>query len=185
LFWQFFFSFQNETVASRAIIVKQVRDVSELTTAIFETEDVIDISRKEGITESKLIYIAHGSVRVGIDLGEFQDSDVQVEGKKVTVSLPVLKVLDTKLDVNQSRLYDYNKGFLSLGPDLVKLQESALRESIRKIEQASCKEWLMKTANERVQQTAQSFLNQLLNNKGYTVSVKIQIPSDDTCPKNT
>ncbi|MCE2885844.1 MAG: DUF4230 domain-containing protein [Pseudanabaena sp.] len=83
LFWQFFFSFQNETVASRAIIVKQVRDVSELTTAIFETEDVIDISRKEGITESKLIYIAHGSVRVGIDLGEFQDSDVQVEGKKV------------------------------------------------------------------------------------------------------
>ena len=74
---------------------------------------------------------------------------------KVTVSLPVLKVLDTKLDVNQSRLYDYNKGFLSLGPDLVKLQESALRESIRKIEQASCKEWLMKTANERVQQTAQ------------------------------
>jgi predicted RNA-binding protein Jag len=82
-------------------------------------------------------------------------------------------------------LYDYNKGFLSLGPDLVKLQESALRESIRKIEQASCKEWLMKTANERVQQTAQSFLNQLLNNKGYTVSVKIQIPSDDTCQKNT
>ena len=185
LFWQFFFSFKNETVASRAIIVKQVRDVSELTTAIFETEDVIDISRKEGITESKLIYIAHGSVRVGIDLGEFQDSDVQVEGKKVTVSLPVLKVLDTKLDVNQSRLYDYNKGFLSLGPDLVKLQESALRESIRKIEQASCKEWLMKTANDRVQQTAQSFLNQLLNNKGYTVSVKIQISNDDTCPKNT
>lgn len=183
---QLFFSFAgNTTIDPRSLIVHQVRDVSELATAIFETETVIDASKKEGLLESKLLYIAHGGVRVGIDLSEFRDDDVQVEENKITVTLPPLRVLDTKLDVNQSRVYDYNKGFLNLGPDVVRLQESAQRDAINKLQEAACKDWLIKTASDRVQQIVQRFLNLVISDKGYTVTVKTQFPAESSCSKST
>ncbi|BBC23708.1 DUF4230 domain-containing protein [Pseudanabaena sp. ABRG5-3] len=182
---QLIFGSRDNAVISRSLVIQQVKDVSELTTAIFETENIIDVKKKGGIGgvgESKLLYIAHGSMRVGFDLSEFHDDDILIENNKITVNLPPLKVLDTKLDVNESRVYDYSRGWLiNLGPDVVELVESAQREAITKIEESACKDWLIKTANERVKQIAQRFLNLFMNDKGYTVTVKVKIYSDSSC----
>jgi hypothetical protein len=81
-----------------SVIVRQIQEVSELTTAMFEMDAVVPVSEKGFLAESKVLYIAHGNVRVGVDLSEFQADDVQVEADKITVTLPPLKVLDSKLD---------------------------------------------------------------------------------------
>jgi hypothetical protein len=65
---------------------------------MFEMDAVVPVSEKGFLAESKVLYIAHGNVRVGVDLSEFQADDVQVEADKITVTLPPLKVLDSKLD---------------------------------------------------------------------------------------
>ena len=167
-----------------SLIVHQVREVSELTTAIFEMDAVVPVSEKGFLAESKLLYIAHGRVRVGVDLSEFQTDNVQVEEDKITVTLPPLKVLDSKLDLDHSSVYSYNRGSLGWGPDVVNLQAQAQHEAIRKVEEAACQNWLIKTASERVQQTVEHLLSQVLNSRGYKITVKAQLPPEGSCVKS-
>lgn len=167
----------EEVIDPGSLIVRQVRDVSELTTATFEMDAVQPISEKGFIAESKLLYIAHGDVRVGVDLSQFQADDVQVEGEKITVTLPPLKVLDSKLNLEHSSVYSYDRGFLGWGPDVVNLQAQAQREALKKVEDAACQSWLLKMASDRVQRTIEQLLSQVLKDKGYReISVKTQLP---------
>jgi hypothetical protein len=173
----------KDMVDPGSLIVRQVRDVSELTTAMFEMDAVVPVSDKRlTIGESKLLYIAHGNVRVGVDLSEFQADDVQVEGDKISVTLPALKVLDSKLDLDHSNVYSYDRGFLGLGPDVVNLQAQAQREAIKKVEEAACQNWLIKTASDRVEKTVEHLLSQVLEDRGYReIIVKAQLPSEGSC----
>ncbi|TAD75298.1 MAG: DUF4230 domain-containing protein [Oscillatoriales cyanobacterium] len=166
-----------------SLIVRQIRDVSELTTATFEMDAVVPVSDKGVIAESKLLYIAHGNVRVGIDLSQLQSNDVQVDGEKITVTLPPLKILGSTLDLEHSSVYSYSRGFLGSGPDVVNLQTQAQREALRKVEEASCRNWLMKTAGERVQKTVEHLLSQVL--KGKEIIVKAQLPDEGSCSSRT
>ncbi len=179
----------NQTTASTKVIedpgtliVRQVRDVSELTTAMFEMDTVVPVSEKGRITNSKLLYIAHGNVRVGVDLREFQADDVQVEGDKITVTLPPLKVLDSKLDLEHSSVYSYDRGLLGFGPDVVNLQAQAQREALKKVEEAACQSWLLKTASDRVQKTVEQLLSQVLKDRGYKdIIVNAPLPAEGSC----
>jgi len=168
------------------LIVRQVRDVSELTTAMFEMDAVVPVSKKTPWgAESKLLYIAHGNVRVGVDLSDFQADDVQVEGDKITVTLPALKVLDSKLDLGHSSVYSYDRGFLQWGPDVVNLQAQAQIEAIKKVEEAACQTWLIKTASDRVEKTVEHLLSQVLKDRGYReIIVKAQLPAEGSCSKS-
>lgn len=172
-------SSSKEIVDPGSLIVRQVRDVSELTTAMFEMDAVVPVSEKGRITKSKLLYIAHGNVRVGVDLREFQADDVQVEGDKITVNLPPLKVLDSKLNLEHSSVYSYDRGFLGWGPDVVNLQAQAQREALQKVEEAACQSWLIKAASDRVQKTVEHLLSQVLKDK--QIIVNAPVPVEGTC----
>ncbi len=178
-------STSKDLVEPASLIVRQVRDVSELTTAMFEMEDVVPVSEKGKVgIASRLLYIAHGNVRVGVDLSEFQADDVQVEGDKISVTLPALKVLDSKLDLDHSKVYSYDRGFLGWGPDVVNLQAQAQREAIKKVEEAACQNWLIKTASDRVEKTVEHLLSQVLKDRGYReIIVKAQPPSEGSCSR--
>lgn len=168
-----------------SLIVRQVRDVSELTTAMFEMDAVVPVSEKGKIAQSKLLYIAHGNVRVGVDLKEFQADNVQVEGDKITVTLPPLKILDSKLNLEHSSVYSYDRGLLGWGPDVVNLQAQAQREALKKVEDAACQSWLIKTASDRVQKTVENLLNQVLKNRGFKqIIVEAQLPSEGSCSRS-
>ncbi|BAZ51892.1 hypothetical protein NIES4103_45510 [Nostoc sp. NIES-4103] len=165
-----------------SIIVRQIQDVSELTTATFEMDAVVPVSQKDYlILESKLLYIAHGNVRVGVNLNEFQAEDVKIKGDKITVTLPPLKILDSKLDLKHSSVYSYDRGFLGWGPDVVNLQAQAQLEAIHKVEKAACQGWLIKEASDRVEKTVDHLLNQVLKDKGYKITVNAQLPAEGSC----
>jgi hypothetical protein len=182
--YQFSHGISKPIVEPGSLIVRQVRDVSELTTAMFEMDAVVPVSEKGRIGESKLLYIAHGNVRVGVDLSEFQTNDVQVEGDKISVTLPALKVLDSKLNLDHSKVYSYDRGFLGWGPDVVNLQAQAQREAIKKVEEAACQNWLIKTASDRVEKTVENLLSQVLKDRGYReIIVKAQLPTEGSCSR--
>ncbi|MBD2634356.1 DUF4230 domain-containing protein [Limnothrix sp. FACHB-881] len=173
----------KSSVDPGSLIVRQVKDVSELTTAMFEMDAVVPVSDKGIIAESKLLYIAHGNVRVGIDLSQFQANNVQVNGDQIAVTLPPLKILGSNLDLEHSSVYSYSRGFLGSGPDVVNLQTQAQREALRRVEEAACRDWLMKTAGERVQKIVERLLSQVLKDRGYReIIVKAQLPTEDSCP---
>ncbi|MBD2612062.1 DUF4230 domain-containing protein [Nostoc punctiforme FACHB-252] len=163
-------------------VVRQIREVSELTTATFEMDAVVPVSEKGFlILESKLLYIAHGNVRVGVNLNQLQADNVKLEGDQITVTLPPLKILDSKLDLAHSTVYSYDRGFLGWGPDVVNLQAQAQREALTKVEKAACQDWLLKEASDRVEKTVDHLLSQVLKDKGYKITVKTQLPAEGSC----
>ena len=168
------------------LIVNQVRGASELTTAVFVMEAVVPTSaeRKFGdivFATTKLLYIARGEVRAGVDLSNLTRDNVRVSDRTHTVQiyLPPPQILDSKIDVNRSNVYDYNRGFLSLGPDVApQLQTLAQRQTLEKIVATACSEGLLEEANER----AQLVVTQLLTTVGYEkVQVKTTPPLLQEC----
>ncbi|HAG83833.1 MAG TPA: DUF4230 domain-containing protein, partial [Cyanobacteria bacterium UBA12227] len=128
----------------RSIIVRQVRGASELTTAIFTMEAVVPTRQDRTlggypVATTTLLYIAYGEVRAGVDLEELTPNNVQVINDTIQLQLPPPRILDSKIDVNRSQVYDYNRGFLGLGPDTApQLQMLAQQETLKKIVFTAC-----------------------------------------------
>ncbi|NET61905.1 MAG: DUF4230 domain-containing protein [Symploca sp. SIO2E6] len=168
----------------RSLVVSQVQGASELTTAVFTMEAVVPTSQDRTIAgypvgSTKLLYIAYGEVRAGVDLGELKVEDVNIVNDTIQLQLPPPKLLDSKIDVSRSQVYDYDRGFLGLGPDVApQLQMLAQQETLKKIEATACREDLLQQANER----AQLVVSQLLMTAGYkAVEVKTQSPANGVC----
>jgi hypothetical protein len=166
------------------LIVQQIRGVSELTTAAFSMEAVVPTSqeRKLGnltIGETKLLYIAYGEVEAGIDLSQLSENQVTIDQNKVKVTLPSPQILDTKIDVNRSRVYDYDRGFLNLGPDTApRLQTLAQQKTLTKILTTACQQGILQEANQR----AEIAVTQLLSTAGYqAIEVETTPPTEEQC----
>ena len=160
-------------------IVHQVQGVSELTTAVFIMEAVVPTSaeRKFGeivVGSTKLLYVAYGEVRAGVDLSNLSADDIKVEKDTIYIYLPAPEILDSKIDVHRSSVYDYNRGFLNLGPDVAPLlQTSAQRQTLEKIVTTACHKGVLEEANDR----AKLAITQLLTTAGYEkVEVKTTAP---------
>lgn len=170
----------------RPMVVQQLQNSSELTTAVFSMQTVVPASRDRTvggyvIGTTTLLYIAYGEVRAGVDLSDLTPADVQVNGDTISVRLPPPQILDRKLDVDRSKVYDYDRGFLGLGPDVAtELQELAEQTTLNEIVAAACNQGVLQMANERAQETVSS----LLAPTGYTSRVEIQPPSPDACPSS-
>lgn len=156
-------------VAVRSIMIQKVREASELTTASFTMQAVVPTEQDatlSGFTigTTKLLYVAYGEVQAGVDLSQLSEQSVQTSGDTIQVQLPPSKILNSKIDVTKSQVYDYNRGFLGLGPDVAPdLQTKAQQEALQKIVQAACDEGLLQKASDR----AKFVVTQLLNTAGY------------------
>lgn len=168
----------------RSLVLQQVRESSELTTAAFVMQAVVPAGQDASLGgfvfgKTKLLYIAHGEVKAGVDLSQLTADRVQVVGDAIQIQLPVAQILDRKIDVNRSQVYDYNRGFLGLGPDTgPDLQSLAQQEALQKIETAACEEGILQKASDR----AKLVVTQLLNTAGYkTVDIRTQPVSATVC----
>lgn len=153
----------------RSLILQQVREASELTTAVFTMQAVVPTEQDAAVGgfvfgKTKLLYIAHGEVKAGVDLSQVTPKDVQVVNDVIQLKLPAAQVLDRKIDVNKSQVYDYDRGLLGLGPDTgPELQTLAQQKALEKITIAACQEGLLQKANDR----AKLVVTQLLTTAGY------------------
>jgi Protein of unknown function (DUF4230) len=177
-----FFAPSQPKIAVQSLIVNQIREASELTTTVFVTQAVVPTSaeRKLGeivVATTKLLYIAQGEVRAGIDLGQITEQNIKVHDHHIEVKLPPAKILDRHIDVNQSQVYDYNRGFLGLGPDVApQLQTAAQRETLAKIVETACSKRILEEANEKAVFT----VTKLLNTTGIK-EVKVTTAPVDKC----
>ncbi|TVP67430.1 MAG: DUF4230 domain-containing protein [Leptolyngbya sp. LCM1.Bin17] len=168
----------------RAIVVQQLRGASELTTAIFAMEAVVPTRSDRTLAgyvigSTQLLYVAYGEVRAGVDLSQIAVTDVQLDGETaIQVTLPPPQILDSKLDLSRSNVYDYNRGFLGLGPDNApNLQELAQQEALTKIEAAACVEGLLDEANRR----AELAVGKLLSTAGFQTVTIVPQPPNGAC----
>jgi hypothetical protein len=166
-FWQP--SLSNANIDTSTVVIDRLRGVKELTTSVFVMEAVVPTSmeRKLGdlsIATTKLLYIAHGEVKAGVDLSKLTTANITTDNNRLLVQLPAPEILDRQIDVTRSRVYDYNRGFLGLGPDVgTDLQTLAQRQTLEQIVTAACSRGILDDANSR----AKLAITELLTTTGY------------------
>lgn len=167
-------------VGNSTLVVNRLQDLQELTTTVQTMEKIVPTTadRKLGeipIATTRLLYIAQGQIRAGVDLGQLREQDIQINQNSIVIDLPPAQILDSKIDVHNSRVYDYDRGFLNLGPDVApQLQTLAQRNTLTAIVDTACQGGILDTANNR----AEEIITQLLTNIGYTqVQINTTIPN--------
>lgn len=175
---------QEPQIDKPMLVMQQIRGVSELTTTIFAMETVVPASQERQLGDvvigrSTLLYVAYGEVRAGIDLSQITPESMREEdeGDRLVVTLPAPQILDKKVDVERSKIYDYDRGFLNLGPDTTpELVTFAQRQTLDKILLSACEQGILKRANDQ----ADVALTQFLGNTGY-VTIDIQTTEPEMC----
>lgn len=173
----FFFVFRMRspyTIRQGAAVIKELKALNRYETASFTIEKVIDAGTKndrlrELLFGDRILLIAHGEVIAGFDLSTLQGNDIDVNGQTVRLTLPKPQILVTRLDSDQTRVYDRQQGLLTRGDK--DLESVARQEAEKSIRDAACAGNILKSASDN----GRSQLTALLKALGFT-TVVIEIP---------
>jgi Protein of unknown function (DUF4230) len=152
-------------VENTATIVQQVQTLSDLVTVKYVLEKVEIVNSPPTSTlgqfvqgENRVLLLAHGIVKAGIDLKRLQKEDVAIVGKKIVLHLPPPQITDAYLDERQTQVIDWQKGFLR---DFDKDLETAARQNaVDDIRRAARTAGILKDADDRARLELAVFLNQ-------------------------
>jgi hypothetical protein len=139
-------------------VVQQIQTLSDLVTVKYVLERVEILEDAKWYGENRVLLLAHGIVKAGIDLKRLKPGDVQISGKTITVHLPRAQITDAYLDDSQTRVIDNSTGLLRL-PDK-NLEQTARQNAVDDIRRAARENGILKDANERAQLELALFLHQ-------------------------
>jgi hypothetical protein len=153
-------------VYNTAVILKQVQTLSELVTIkyVMEKIEVLEDPSQNVLRQflpdnTRVILVAHGVVKAGVDLGQMKPGDMRVNGKKVTLALPRARITDAYLDEKQTQVVEHTTGFLrSFNKDL---EQTTRQNALDDIRRAARDEGILKEADERARAQVTSLLTQL------------------------
>lgn len=150
---------------SPATIIRQIRSLSRLETVSYTVEKVITAESGQDVFAflfgDRLLFVAHGQVIAGVDLGKIQEGDITItEDDRVVMVLPPAEVFVATLDNEKSFVYDRETGLLGLNQDL----ESAARQAAEEeILNAALADGILAMA----QANAEAYLERLITSFGF------------------
>jgi len=160
----------------RTQILEKLRTVNELHTGIAMVQTIV--TNSEGrrllgveIGSTKLLYVAVGQVRAGIDLSKLTADSIINRNGRLSVMLPQVEILDAKLDVENSYVYDVRRSVV-LAPDAVELHADAQRKALDEITTTATRCGILEMAEDQ----AKNVLGALLGMMGFS-EVHIELSS--------
>jgi len=171
---------EKKEVTFRTEILERIKNVNELHTGIASVQTIVANSQGKRVCgweigSTKLLYVAVGVVRAGINLADLKPEDVIADGTHIRVRLPVAKVIDSKIDVEKSYCYDVRRS-LVMSPDAIGLQEDAQRKALGEITAAAVKCGVIEMATTQ----AKNILTSLLEMAGFdSVDITFSQPAPD------
>lgn len=164
----------------RDAVVQQVRSLNRLETASFTIEKIIeagtDYNRlNEFLFGDHILLVTHGEVTAGFDLSALSEKDITIVGDSLTIRLPSPHLLSTRLDNDQTKVFDRRSGWLTKGD--LNLESEARQQAESAITKAACDGKILNEANDRGKQQ----LETLFKTAGFT-SVTIITNAPVACP---
>ena len=95
-----------------ATLLKQVQSLSELVTVKYVIEKVVVLEDVKWYGENRVLLLAHGIVKAGVDLSRLKPDDISVSEKKITIKLPPAQILDAYLDDKKTQIIERSTGLL-------------------------------------------------------------------------
>ena len=141
-----------------ATVVQQVQTLTDLVTVKYVMEKAIVLEDVKWYGESRVLLLAHGIVKAGIDLKRIKANDVTVSGKSISIKLPPPQITDAYLDDKESQVIDHVTGLLRVYDK--DLEQTARQNAVDDIRRASRNAGILKDADERARLELELFLRQ-------------------------
>lgn len=149
------------TTYNTATVLQQVQTLSQLVTVKYVMEKVVvyeDVKWFPG-GENRVMLIAHGIVKAGVDLQKLKPEDVQLDGLKVKIRLPNPQITDSYLDDSQTQVVERSTGLLrSFDKDLEQMARQIAVDDIRR---AARYAGILKDADERARLQVRALFQQM------------------------
>src|SRR5881394_30589 len=150
-------------IQNTATIVKQVQTLAQLVTVKYVLEKVVILDDIKWYGENRVLLLAHGIVKAGVDLQEIKPEDVRVEDKRIVLTLPRARITDVYLDDQKTRVVDRSTGLLrTFDKDL---EQNARRQAVDDLRIAARSNRIYEDAEER----ARLQVANLFHHLGYDV----------------
>jgi hypothetical protein len=139
-------------------VVQQIQTLSDLVTVKYVVEKVVVLEDVKWYGESRVLLLAHGVVKAGIDLKNLQPNDVKISGKKITFRLPTPIITDAYLDERQTQVIDHTTGLLrEFDKDL---EQTARKTAVADLRLAARQNGILNDADERARLQLALFFHQ-------------------------
>ena len=146
-------------------IIHEVRSLARLESIQYSVEKVITAEIAQGqfdfLFGDKLLFVAHGTVIAGIDLGKMTSQNLWLEDGALYVNLPEPEVFVATLDNDQSYVYDRDTGLLRKSDTNLETQARQVAE--QKILEAALADGIMEQADIN----AEAYMERLFRTLGY------------------
>jgi len=142
-------------------VLRQVQTLSQLVTVKYVMEKVVVLEDVKWFGENRVLMVAHGIVKAGVDFSQLKPEDVRVSGTNVTIRLPQAQITDTYLDDRQTRVIERTTGLLRLFDK--DLEQTARQRAVDDIRRGARTAGILKDADER----ARAQLTHLFSQMGY------------------
>nr|BAL58281.1 hypothetical conserved protein [uncultured Chloroflexota bacterium] len=145
--------------------INQVQALARLETIRYSVEKVVTAEQNQGtlgfLLGDRLIFVAHGIVIAGVDMGKIMPEDMWLENGVLYVRLPATEVFVATLDNEKSYVYDRETGLLSKG--VKDLETLARQRAEQEILRAALEDGIL----EQARQNAEAYLLRFFNSLGY------------------
>ncbi len=140
-------------------VLQQVQSLSQLVTVKYVMEKVVVLEDVQWFGESRVLLIAHGIVKAGVNFQDLKPEDVRVSGKKVSIHLPRPVITDVYLDEKQTRVVERTTGLLRMFDK--DLEQKARQNAVDDIQRAARLAGIQKDAEERAQAQLKNLFRQM------------------------
>ena len=148
-----------------ANVVRQIQTLSDLVTVKYVVEKVVILDAPPESTlgqfvqgDNRVLLLAHGIVKAGIDLKRITPDDVTISGKTIRLRLPPPQIMDAYLDDKNSQVIDRTTGLLrAFDKDL---EQTARANAVDDIRRAARADGILDEADKRVRLEPELFLRQ-------------------------
>jgi len=155
-----------------AVILQQVQSLSQLVTVkyVMEKVSIQDDPPQNPVRalfwdQTRVILVAHGIVKAGVDLGKLEPGDLKISGKRIRIALPPAQITDCYLDEMETKVIEHNTSLLR---DFNKdLEQVARKNALDDIRRSARKTGILKDADER----ARAQLAALFRQSGFEVDI--------------
>jgi hypothetical protein len=122
-------------ILSTATLVQQIQNLSELVTVKYILEKLVILEDPRWYGDNRVLLVAHGVVKAGIDLRKIAPTDLEVDRNSIQITLPPATITDVYLDEEKTRVLEHSTGLLRAFNK--NLEAEARRQAIDELRRAA------------------------------------------------
>ncbi|MDB6129398.1 MAG: hypothetical protein JWM04_505 [Verrucomicrobiales bacterium] len=152
----------GKTLANTSTVITQIQNLNELVTIKYVLEKVVVWEDAKWYGNNRVVLIANGIVKAGIDFKQMTAQDVQVNNQSLTLRIPHAIVTDAYLDDRKTQVFENKSGLVR--PFDKDLEQEARKQAVGELLKAARSNGIQREADER----ASLQLHALFSQAGFT-----------------